>query len=123
MSDPYLLPRQSLVPPTGPEYIYRASILRWVDGDTFDARVDLGFRTWIETRFRLFGVNAPEKGQEGFTEATGFCEQTAPVGGVVILRTYKAPDKYGRWLAEVWVGDVSIGIALIEGGLALDYIP
>lgn len=41
-------------------YKYNAYIKRVVDGDTFDAEVDLGFHTWSKQRFRINGYSAPE---------------------------------------------------------------
>ena len=42
------------------KYIYRAKLVRVVDGDTFDAMIDLGFDTWIKRRIRLKGVDTWE---------------------------------------------------------------
>ena len=39
---------------------YKAEILRIVDGDTVDVRIDLGFNMWHKCRVRLMGINAPE---------------------------------------------------------------
>jgi len=38
----------------------RATITRVIDGDTFDATIDLGYRLKLYSRIRLYGVNAPE---------------------------------------------------------------
>ena len=43
------------------EYRYRAANPRVIDGDTVDCDVDLGFRIRTQMRFRLLGINAPEK--------------------------------------------------------------
>ena len=37
------------------KFIYRAKLLRVVDGDTIDAMIDLGFDVWIKRRIRLAG--------------------------------------------------------------------
>jgi hypothetical protein len=37
-------------------YEYKAKIINVVDGDTFDAIVDLGFTVSVKQRFRLLGV-------------------------------------------------------------------
>ena len=42
------------------KYIYRAKIVRVVDGDTFDAMIDLGIDTWIKRRIRLQGEDTWE---------------------------------------------------------------
>jgi len=41
-------------------YNYKATVLRVVDGDTFDAVVDLGFETAVKKRFRLKDIDTPE---------------------------------------------------------------
>jgi len=49
--------------PTG--FIYNAEVLRVVDGDTFELKIDLGFKIVHENTFRLYGVNTPEtRGKE-----------------------------------------------------------
>lgn len=39
---------------------YRAKLIRVIDGDTLDARIDLGFDITVKKRIRLYGVDAPE---------------------------------------------------------------
>ena len=39
---------------------YNAICTRVIDGDTIDARVDLGFSVWFDCRVRLMGIDAPE---------------------------------------------------------------
>jgi micrococcal nuclease len=123
-------------------YEYSAQVVRWVDGDTVDLRVDLGFHTFIETRFRLYGIDTPERGQKNHDEATALCNSLAPVGSKVVLKSHKLSaieeDKYGRWLAEVGIdvvrnretgqvavmelpGGVSVNKSLVEAGLAVSY--
>ena len=41
-------------------YQYLAKVVRVVDGDTLDLRVDLGFTASVKVRVRLHGVNTPE---------------------------------------------------------------
>ena len=41
-------------------YEYSATIRRWVDGDTVDVTLDLGFDILYNNRIRLFGINTPE---------------------------------------------------------------
>ena len=105
-----------------PEYRYTARVLRWVDGDTVDLRVDVGFFLRLEDRFRLYGIDTPERGQPGYKEATAMADTLAPADTVVLIRTYKPyRDKYGRWLAEVFVGDTSVNEQLLIQGMAKAY--
>lgn len=104
-----------------PSYQYDAKVVRWVDGDTVDLRVDLGFYVWNESRFRLYGIDTPERGQPGYSEATEYCIAKAPVGSSVIAKTYKSPDKYGRFLADIYIDDWCLNVGLVAAGLAETY--
>lgn len=46
-------------------YEYRASVIRVIDGDTVDLRIDLGFEVGLNMRVRLAGIDAPERGKTG----------------------------------------------------------
>jgi micrococcal nuclease len=106
-------------------YEYHAEIVRWVDGDTVDLRVDLGFGITRADRFRLYGIDTPERGQPGHSEATAFCMGAAPVGSLVTINSMKplTQDKYGRWLAMVTpiTTSTSVNDALVVAGLARSY--
>lgn len=110
-----------------PDYTYKATIVRWVDGDTVWLTVDLGFRFTMTSDFRLYGINTPERGQTGYNEATQFAEKSAPVGSSVIIKSYKDPDKYGRWIVQIFTGDITVvgqtdlNDALVAGGFAVPY--
>ena len=56
-------------------YVYRAKLVRCVDGDTIDVEIDLGFYLRANVRCRLTGVNTPERGRENFSEATLILEE------------------------------------------------
>lgn len=106
-----------------PEYTYRADIVRWVDGDTVDVVVDVGFRVHTDQRLRLYGIDTPERGQPMFAEATARANTLAPPGSVVVVRTFKTPGKYGRFLAYVYgpQDQRSVNDLLLEAGLAVPY--
>lgn len=106
----------------GPAYTYQATVRRWVDGDTVDLDVDLGFNMHARVRFRLHGVDTPERGQPGYAEATDLCREVAPEGTTVRVDSYKDGDKYGRWLGLVTTpAGRSVQYALLEAGLAVPY--
>lgn len=103
-------------------HVKAARVVRWVDGDTVWLDVDLDFRQTAHLEFRLFGMDTPERGQMNWAEATAFARAAAPVDSVVTILTMKDPDKYGRWLAEVFTkAPVSVNQALIDAGLAVLY--
>lgn len=88
-------------------YAYAATVVRVIDGDTVVLNVDLGFRTRHESAFRLYGIDAPEvntAGPEG-EAARDHLRSLLPVGRRVYIETRKSADKYGRWLATVWLDD------------------
>lgn len=103
------------------DYKYKATVVRWVDGDTVDLFVDLGFHHFVKTRFRLYGIDTPERGHENWAEASNFSKLAAPAGTDIVVDVYKDADKYGRWLANIHVGEVSINDALVAAGLAVPY--
>lgn len=107
--------------PHTPNYTYQATVIRWVDGDTVWLKIDLGFRMSATTDFRLYGIDTPERGQPGWAEATAQAKVLAPVGSDILVTTYKAPDKYGRWLAEIFANGVNVNQSLVTDGLAVPY--
>lgn len=118
--------------------LYRGRLIRWIDGDTFDAdicfteaEVDLGFYITAVTsevksriRFRLYGYEAPEdSGSEremgllATNASRGFC----PEGTEITISSYKG-DKYGRWLADVMVpGGLNLVKLLLSGGWGIPW--
>lgn len=103
----------------GPQFCYRARLVKIVDGDTIDVDIDLGLRTWQHAeRLRLHGINTPEvRGDEreaGLAakqfvfEALHDTQEVGSIGRVsepreLVVETIKdAQGKYGRWIAIVW---------------------
>jgi len=82
-------------------YTYAGVVTKVVDGDTFDAHVDVGFGIWITDRFRLRGINAPEMGTAGGQRARIFLERYFLSRPLIIIRSVKE-GVYGRWLADVF---------------------
>jgi len=99
-----------------------ATIMTVVDGDTCDILVDLGYSVKIKTRFRLARIDTPERGQPGWQEATDFLRSFVDVP--VTVQSTKV-DKYGRFLAEIFVasptGAQSVNQMLLDKKLAVRY--
>ncbi len=81
---------------------FNVEIVRVVDGDTVDANVDLGFGLSFRGRYRLLGVNTPERRvavMEQFKSASAFTQQWCDdnAGNIEIESMEK--DSFGRWLA------------------------
>ena len=104
-------------------YEYKAVVTRVVDGDTFDAEVDLGFNLSMKARFRLNGIDTPEifkprneNEKEHGMEAKQFVESLM-LNGVVKIRTQKDVGIYGRYSADVFFDDgSSLAVVLKEQG-------
>ena len=109
-------------------YKYQATIKRWVDGDTVDVDIDLGFGlVYSNQRLRLYGIDAWESRTRDLDEkkkglaAKSFVNEMAPVGTQVTIITYKE-GKYGRILAEVFLDeDTNLNKLLTEKGHAERY--
>ena len=83
-------------------YTYPARVLKVVDGDTFDARIDVGFGIGLNDRLRLKGIDAPEiTTAEGRLAKSFLTDQLTPCPQI-ILRTTRE-EKFGRWLADVFI--------------------
>lgn len=83
-------------------YIYRATVTRIIDGDTFVADIDLGmYHHEVDVPVRLLHCAAREIHDPGGPEARDNLAELLPPGTVVLLQTAK-PDKYSRrWDAQV----------------------
>jgi micrococcal nuclease len=101
-------------------YRYQAKVVRVIDGDTVILDVDLGFGIWVhDTPFRLLGINAREKSDEGGPQARMNLMTVLPVNTPVTLNSVK-PDKFGgRYDAVVTLPDGSdLSASLIKTGWA-----
>jgi micrococcal nuclease len=78
-------------------------VLRVVDGDTVDLRLDLGFYLSAALRFRLLNTDTPERHEVGWHQSTEFTKAwLAAHEGAIRAETQKA-DSFGRWLARLYV--------------------
>lgn len=111
-------------------YHYQAKILRWLDGDTCDVEIDLGFSITIHKRVRVYGINTPEVHSANPVEkqaglrAKQFAETLAAPGSVVEARTHKEgeDDKFGRYLAVLTLpGGEDFSELMLENGHAVAY--
>ena len=116
--------------PTEPTYLYRAVVVRVVDGDTIDVDIDLGFYVWIrKQRIRLFGIDAPEIRGETRQEGLAATEHLKSLieGETIILRTVKGidggdrDDSFGRWLGTIYHGDMDVNAEMVRSGHAKPY--
>jgi len=108
-------------------YHYRACVTEVYDGDTCTVNIDLGLNTWFHgEKVRLYRINTPElRGEErprGLL-ARDFLRGLID-GKEILLQTIKdRREKYGRYLAEIWLSDgtgcwVNINDRMVSDGHA-----
>ena len=108
-------------------YYYKANATSVYDGDTFTADIDLGLGVFIKKqKLRLSRIDAPElRGEERGTGllSRDFLRDKID-GKQIIIQTIKdKKGRYGRYLAEVFLIDVSnnlvnINDLLVDNGFA-----
>ena len=111
-------------------YQYMAEILKVVDGDTVDVRIDLGFSVHIMQRVRLNGVDTPEcRTTDPVEKRFGFMAKSFVVFNLVVGCKYQLDTdlddtgKFGRVLGVFTLPDgTTINDALIQKRLAVAYV-
>jgi micrococcal nuclease len=104
-------------------YEYQALVLAAHDGDTITARIDLGFHVSITETFRLSRINAPEvigpTKQLGI-DARDFVRNLI-LNKTILIKTEKdKQEKYGRYLADVYLADGRcLNDLLVDNSLAI----
>jgi micrococcal nuclease len=108
------------------EYVYTGKIIKVVDGDTVDIMVDLGFHTFIESRFRLARIDTAEI-KSKFEDQRVLAQDAKNwmsnfLNKEVIFKSIKK-DKYGRYIVELFLLNESISLnqQLLDLGLAKLY--
>lgn len=100
-------------------FIRRASVVRVIDGDTFELRMDLGYR--VEGRFivRLRGVDTPELPTVEGLAARATAERILQGAKTITVQSYKDQQSFARWIADVYVDGVSLA-ELMKGSTSAD---
>lgn len=114
------------VAPDAPDYVYRATVLDVIDGDSVWLSVDQGLEEWAHKNVRLAHINAPE--MVGADRVAGLAARFAlqsilKDGAHVRIQTFKdRTEKYGRYLADVWTSDgVYVNGWMVWEGWAVPY--
>ena len=116
-------------------YTYNIELLKIIDGDTIDAKIDLGFDVTIKKRVRFSGVNTPECRTKDLEEkAKGLAAKDRVrqllEGSKTIQLTSHGVGKFGRCLGEIHIDVVdgkekmtleSLNELLIKEGHAVEY--
>jgi endonuclease YncB( thermonuclease family) len=72
-----------------------------------------------EVRVRLYGIDAPEKSQEYAGQSRKKLEKL--IRGKRIRLEVMDKDKYGRFVAKVYVGETYVNLEMLRAGLAWHY--
>ena len=89
--------------------VFKAKLIKVVDGDTLDARIDLGFDVFVEKRIRLWGINAPETRSRDKEEKTKGYHAKCRLIEILDLSegefhlVVHGEGKFGRCLAEIYI--------------------
>jgi micrococcal nuclease len=94
-------------------YIYKAELIRVVDGDTVELMIDLGFSNFTKQTMRLYGIDAPEmRTAAGKAAKTWLWEAIQPLEAIYVqtiqLSTKAKRDKYGRFLAVLYKSEAGM---------------
>lgn len=106
-------------------YQYKAKVLSIYDGDTITVLIQLGFDISFQAKLRLYGINTPEirtrnkeEKLKGI-EARNFLAELIENKEVIIETTKQ--EKYGRYLATIFLGRINVNKLLIKKGFAKEY--
>lgn len=81
----------------GFHWVCPARVIRWLDGDTCEVDLDMGWRiTRAREKVRLLGLYCAELNEPGGVEARAHAYVLAPPGAVVVV-TSKALGKAAEW--------------------------
>lgn len=108
-------------------FCYRVIDYKVIDGDTVDLTLDLGFHIHHKSRFRLYGINAPErKDRANWLAAKLFLvkilESNSPHITAMTIKDKK--DKYGRYLVSLVTDtNLNLNVMMVSAGHAVPYYP
>ena len=109
-------------------YSYRVkSIVKIIDGDTFDCIMDLGFDVLLEARVRMYGIDTPESRTRDLEEKKFGLLAKDWLGNhlndkiVISTELDNEKGKFGRVLGTVWAEGININEKMIEEHMAVRY--
>jgi len=100
-----------LLEPEQPKELFK--VTRVIDGDTIE----------IETgeRVRLICMDTPERGEEGYIEASNYLQVLILNKEVKLVKDVSETGKYGRLVRYVYVDDLFVNEKMVEEGYAKVY--
>jgi micrococcal nuclease len=109
-------------------YEYKINkILKIYDGDTITVEIDLGFGVAKKEKLRFDLINAPEIRGDSRIEGLKSRDwlrmklyQAEQLNKDIIIKTKKdKKGKYGRYIAEIFIDNISVNRELVHEGLAV----
>ena len=106
---------------------YNAEVLRVVDGDTLDARIDLGFDVHVNKRIRLMGIDTWESRTRDKAEKAKGLAAKARLKKLLKEDKNKfklishGTGKFGRVLGDIEISVGNVCDILVEEGHAYSY--
>ena len=106
---------------------YNAEVLRVVDGDTLDARIDLGFDVHVNKRIRLMGIDTWERRTRDKAEKAKGLAAKARLKELLKVDKNKfklishGTGKFGRVLGDIEISVGNVCDILVEEGHAYSY--
>jgi len=98
-------------------FVFPATLIRVVDGDTLRLTLDLGFHIRrLDQPYRLLRIDAPEMNTEAGKAAKGWLEMFL-IEKPLTAQTFKS-DSFGRFLIEAWANGENVADALVSAGHA-----
>lgn len=116
------------------QWVFRARVVRVVDGDTLDLEIDCGMHARRVERLRVLHVDAPETrgvrdrapGLAAKQFVTDWCAVASGAvtnaGFPLVIQTLKT-DSFGRYLADIWreIDGANLSDDLLAAGMAVPY--
>lgn len=104
-----------------PCYIYRVTeIVKVHDGDTYQLRLDLGFRVFLTVIIRLHGWNCPELSDQSGSGITARdkANELLHAAKEILVESFKDERSFERWVCDVYIDGNNLGQALWRLGFA-----
>ncbi len=111
-------------------FAYRVkSMVKIIDGDTFDCVLDLGFDVLLEARIRMARIDTPASRTRDLIEkqfglaSKKYLIERIEAAQDIIVRTEldNEKGKFGRILGTVYLDDVDVNQQMIQDGYAVGY--
>ena len=113
-------------------YTYRAEVMSLPDADTHWLFIDKGFGSFREDKIRLRGIDAAEmttragrRAKQFVGRILGFSEKAGAQPVEVLITTTKVPDKWDRYLVDLYFEkdgrEIYLNRLLLDEGLAVPY--